>query len=170
MTGLYCSSDSLLCERRLPQGLSCSSDNQCLSGNCDTNDICMALPETIQSVPRYLYALVPIFIFLVMVATVAGLWQCHQRARKRRSRVLHEYWTEQLAYRQSIMSMHLAAKNGSRGKRDNRRDEIDETDKKRRNSLSDDKSSVGSACYSETSSESTDKMKRRRAVTTGGRP
>lgn len=108
-TNLFCSSDSLLCELRLLVGSPCTSDSQCQSGNCDTSNLCVVPPETPQPVARYVLVLVPLGILSVMSLMVIGLWKCHQSARKRRSAMLHEYWTEQMAYRKSIMSMHSAA-------------------------------------------------------------
>lgn len=108
-TGMYCSSDSLRCEQRLAVGRPCSADSQCTSGNCDINDICVAPPETPSPLPRTAYVLVPLGIVTFVGFMVFGLWLCHQKARRRRARVMHEYWTEQMAYRQSILSLHKAA-------------------------------------------------------------
>ena len=106
---MYCSSDSLRCEQRLGVGRPCSADSQCLSGNCDVNDICVAPPETPQPVSKAAYVLVPLGILAFVGGLVAGLWIFHQKARRRRAKVMQEYWTEQMAYRQSILSMHKAA-------------------------------------------------------------
>lgn len=54
------------------------------------------------------------FIVLGMAGMVYSLYVYHQKARKRRNETLYEYWMEQLAYRRSIMNMHLAAERDQR--------------------------------------------------------
>jgi len=45
---------------------------------------------------------------------IYSLWKYHQKARKRRNETLYEYWTEQLAYRRSILNMQMAAEKEQR--------------------------------------------------------
>jgi hypothetical protein len=100
-----------------------------------------------------------------MTGMIAGLWKFHQRSRARKRQVLKEYWTEQLAYRHSIISMHHAALlSETKAESDNG----SEIRKQRRRRAKDDDgiSSVGSVWFSETSSETSARRKRMRASTT----
>lgn len=112
--GLYCSSDGLVCIPGIAVGQACQVDMQCLSGNCDTSNVCVAPPETPAPIPKAVIVLAPLLVIAGLAGMVYSLYTFHQKARKKRSETLHEYWTEQLAYRRTLINMHLAAQQEER--------------------------------------------------------
>lgn len=102
---------------------------RCLSYNCEDNGKCGKAANDVVHPPAWQYVLVGLGIvickcqiplsqsglsltffsfLLVIVAVMTGLWFMHRRWRNEKQVMLEQYYNEQIAYRQSIMSMSHA--------------------------------------------------------------
>ncbi|KAI9638818.1 uncharacterized protein MKK02DRAFT_31132 [Dioszegia hungarica] len=106
-TSLYCDGTSLQCIRSKTRGTECSGNKECLSYNCE-NGICGKAADEPVKPPVYSYVLIGIGIVGLIVGVIVTLWFVHRRTRNENQRKLEQYWNEQMAYRQSIMSMYQA--------------------------------------------------------------
>lgn len=55
-----------------------------------------------------MYVVIGLAIVIALIGVMLGLWLLHRRAREENQVKLQEYYNEQIAYRQSIMSMSHA--------------------------------------------------------------
>ncbi|WVQ84452.1 hypothetical protein IAT38_006604 [Cryptococcus sp. DSM 104549] len=106
--GLYCDATELLCYKGKRQGETCSGNKECLSYNCDDDGKCGRAADDVIHPPAWQYVLVGLGIVILIVGVMATLWVFHRRARNENQRKLTAYYNEQIAYRQSIMSMSHA--------------------------------------------------------------
>ncbi|KAJ7157636.1 hypothetical protein C8R43DRAFT_882992 [Mycena crocata] len=93
----YCNPTELLCERTLPVGSLCQTDQQCTLFNC-AGGTCADPPETPLRIAPWQCALTMTAIVGAMVATCVLLSLLHKRHRAGRSRELREYYSQQIRF------------------------------------------------------------------------
>jgi len=108
--GLYCDGTALQCFKGKEFGVTCSGNKQCLSYNCGADGTCGAAADDPIHPPSYAYVLVGVGIVGMILGVFVSLWFFHRRSRKENQARLEQYYNEQIAYRQSIMSMSHAKK------------------------------------------------------------
>ncbi|WWD20420.1 hypothetical protein CI109_104896 [Kwoniella shandongensis] len=105
--GLYCDGTELKCMKSKLVGAVCSGNKECLSYNCD-NSKCGKAADAVVHPPSWQYVLIGLGILILIGGVMTGLWLMHRRSRKENQIKLEQYYNEQIAYRQSIMSMSHA--------------------------------------------------------------
>ncbi|OWZ51965.1 hypothetical protein C356_02159 [Cryptococcus neoformans c45] len=106
--GHYCDATELVCYRSKAFGATCSGNKECLSYNCEDNGKCGKAANDVIHPPAWQYVLIGLGIVILIVAVMTGLWFMHRRWRNEKQVMLEQYYNEQIAYRQSIMSMSHA--------------------------------------------------------------
>ncbi|ODO03578.1 hypothetical protein L198_02426 [Cryptococcus wingfieldii CBS 7118] len=106
--GHYCDASDSLCYRGKAQGDTCSGNKECLSYNCADDGRCGKAADDVIHPPVWQYVLIGLGIFILIGAVMTTLWFVHRRVRNRNQAMLEQYYNEQIAYRQSIMSMTQA--------------------------------------------------------------
>lgn len=110
---LYCDEATLQCHPKIQRGHVCNANRECLSYNCKKKEgektgICgKAFDEPLKP-KAWVYVVIGLAIVIALVGVMLGLWLLHRRAREENQVMLQEYYNEQIAYRQSIMSMSHA--------------------------------------------------------------
>lgn len=108
--GLYCDGTALQCLRVKPMGAACEGNKECASYNCPSSKKCGRNAEEPIHPPVYSFVLIGLGIIIMIVGVFVTLWFVHRKQRTENQRRLEQYWNEQVAYRQSIMSMSNAKK------------------------------------------------------------
>nr|ODN86763.1 hypothetical protein L203_04013 [Cryptococcus depauperatus CBS 7841] len=106
--GHYCNAADLKCYKSKRFGDICSGNKECLSYNCEDNGKCGKAADDVIHPPAWQYVFIGLSIVILIVAVMTGLWLLHKRWRIQHQTMLEQYYNEQIAYRQSIMSMSLA--------------------------------------------------------------
>ncbi|WWD17203.1 hypothetical protein CI109_101641 [Kwoniella shandongensis] len=104
----YCDLTANQCFALATLGVGCKSDRECQSFNCGSAGICIMPPESAVRVAKWIYAVVSLSIGISMVGVLWLLIVAHRRAQKKRRIMLEDYYKEQTAYRNSIISFHTA--------------------------------------------------------------
>ncbi|ORX37634.1 hypothetical protein BD324DRAFT_680542 [Kockovaella imperatae] len=107
--GLYCDGTALKCFRAKLEGAACAGNKECLTYNCQNNKCDRAAYEPIHP-PAWVFVVVGLGIVALIVVTMVSLWFTHRRTRRENQVKLEQYYNEQIAYRQSIMTMSNAKK------------------------------------------------------------
>ncbi|ORY34638.1 hypothetical protein BCR39DRAFT_513745 [Naematelia encephala] len=106
--GLYCDGTSLQCIKAKELNAACSGNKECLSYNCEASGKCgHAADEPLHPKP-WVYVIIGLGILALIVGVMVSLWFMHRKTRKENQVKLEQYYREQIAYRQSIMSMSHA--------------------------------------------------------------
>ncbi|KAK4686046.1 hypothetical protein P7C73_g4080, partial [Tremellales sp. Uapishka_1] len=105
--GLYCDGSSMQCIKDKTFGTACSGNKECLSYNCNNGKCGRAADQPVHA-GNYVYALVGLGIVALIGGVMVALWFTHRRSRAENQIKLEQYYNEQIAYRQSIMSMSHA--------------------------------------------------------------
>ncbi|KAF8325226.1 uncharacterized protein EI90DRAFT_2976586 [Cantharellus anzutake] len=125
--GLYCDGTKRVCMKQLDHGAACAADKECSTMNCDTNGACGLDPSTVQHVATWVYVIVGVAIVGAMAGILITLFVLHRRSREAEQEKRAQYWREQEAFRNNILSMREQARasllslplqsgnNGSRG-------------------------------------------------------
>lgn len=109
--GLYCDDITQICIAQKSLGVTCAEDRECITNTCDDKSHqCANAPETPRAFPVWVYVVVGLAIIIVIVLICVALFFIHQRTRKRRQAKVDQYFQEQIAFRNSIISMHSAAR------------------------------------------------------------
>ncbi|KAK1923443.1 hypothetical protein DB88DRAFT_491269 [Papiliotrema laurentii] len=106
--GLYCDAPTLQCIRQNEVGAACTAHKECISYNCESNGKCGRAADEPIHPPAYSYVLVGLGIVILIVGVMVSLWLFHRKSRKENQIRLEQYYNEQVAYRQSIMTMSNA--------------------------------------------------------------
>jgi len=106
--GLYCDGTALTCFQNKALNAVCTGNKECLSYNCGSDGKCGAPADQPIHPPSYAYVLVGLGIIGLILGVMVSLWFFHRRSRKEKQARLEQYYNEQIAYRQSIMSMSHA--------------------------------------------------------------
>ncbi|KAK8849788.1 hypothetical protein IAR55_005124 [Kwoniella newhampshirensis] len=106
--GLYCDATELRCMKNKAIGATCSGNKECLSYNCEADGRCGKAADAVIHPPAWQYVLIGLGIVVLIGGVMTGLWLMHRRTRKENQIKLEQYYNEQIAYRQSIMSMSHA--------------------------------------------------------------
>jgi len=108
INGFYCDGSSNVCVRKKHRHDKCSGNKECFSYNCQADGTCgKAADEPLKPQP-WVYVVIGLAIVILIVGVLTGLWFLHRRWREENQVKLQEYYNEQIAYRQSIMSMSHA--------------------------------------------------------------
>ncbi|WRT66466.1 uncharacterized protein IL334_003425 [Kwoniella shivajii] len=103
----YCDTNTTTCLSLVGIDGSCQEDRQCQSYNCQRG-VCIIPPETSRKVGKWVYAITGVSIGIGMAGVLAILLLMHRRAQTKSRIMLEEYYKEQTAYRNSIISFHSA--------------------------------------------------------------
>jgi hypothetical protein len=103
--GQYCDGQSSVCVAKKHRHEACTGNKECISYNCQANGKCGKAADEPLAPKPWVYAVVAIAIVLLIGGVLTGLWLLHRRWREENQVKLQEYYNEQIAYRQSIMSM-----------------------------------------------------------------
>ncbi|KAL1412561.1 hypothetical protein Q8F55_000308 [Vanrija albida] len=106
--GYYCDGSTNQCMKGKNRHQACSGNKECISYNCQPNGTCGKAADEPLHTPAWVYAIVGIAIVALIVGVMTGLWFLHRRSREEHQVMLEQYYNEQIAYRQSIMSMSHA--------------------------------------------------------------
>ncbi|RSH93179.1 hypothetical protein EHS25_007532 [Saitozyma podzolica] len=106
--GLYCDGTALQCMKQKEIGVACTGNKECLSYNCLASDVCGRAADSPITPAAWVYVLVALGIIGFIAGIMVGLWFLHRKSREENQIKLEQYYNEQLAYRQSIMSMSHA--------------------------------------------------------------
>ncbi|KAL7425219.1 hypothetical protein Q5752_000907 [Cryptotrichosporon argae] len=106
--GMYCDGTSLQCNKQKAVGATCSGNKECLSYNCESSGKCGRAADDPLHPGAWVYVIVGLAIVGLIGATMIALWFAHRRSRRENQVKLEQYYNEQVAYRQSIMSMSHA--------------------------------------------------------------
>ncbi|WVF68362.1 hypothetical protein IAT40_003127 [Kwoniella sp. CBS 6097] len=106
--GLYCDGTALQCMRTKKIGEACSGNKECATYNCGNDARCGKAADDAIHPPAWKYVLVALGIVGFVGSIFTALWFFHRRNRKENQIRLEQYYNEQIAYRQSIMSMSHA--------------------------------------------------------------
>ncbi|WVR07924.1 hypothetical protein IAU60_004967 [Kwoniella sp. DSM 27419] len=106
--GLYCNGGDSICYRTKKVGDACSGNKECQSYNCQADGKCGKAADEPIHPGAWQYVLVALGIAGFIIGVAVGLWFFHRRSRKENQIRLEQYYNEQIAYRQSIMSMSHA--------------------------------------------------------------
>ncbi|KAK8864490.1 hypothetical protein IAR55_001740 [Kwoniella newhampshirensis] len=104
----YCDLTTNQCLALAPLDSVCKSDRECQSFNCGDAGLCIVPPETAVRVATWVYAVVGLSIGIAMLGVLSLLILAHRRAQTSRRIMLEDYYKEQIAYRNSIISFHTA--------------------------------------------------------------
>lgn len=108
----YCDGSTLQCNPKKKRHEPCGAPKECMSYNCQDDGkghkLCgKAADEPLKPQP-WVYVVIGLAIVIVIAGVMAGLWLLHRKAREENQIKLENYYNEQIAYRQSIMSMSHA--------------------------------------------------------------
>ncbi|EIW71414.1 hypothetical protein TREMEDRAFT_27793 [Tremella mesenterica DSM 1558] len=106
--GLYCDGTAMQCMKDKAFGAACTGNKECLSYNCGSDHKCGRAADEPIHPGTYAYVLVGLGITILILSVMISLWFVHRRSRKENQIKLEQYYNEQIAYRQSIMSMSHA--------------------------------------------------------------
>lgn len=104
----YCDGTELVCMSKKHRGDACSADKECFSFNCQENGTCGKAADEPLKPKAWEYVVIGLAIVILIVGVMVGLWFLHRRWREENQVKLEQYYNEQIAYRQSIMSMSHA--------------------------------------------------------------
>jgi len=107
--GLYCDSQTLICNGVKELSASCSADKECGSFNCLASGVCGSAPWAPKAVGAWVYVVCAIGIFGGMIATLVTLFFFHRKHRDAEREKRAQYWREQSAFRQNIIQMRESA-------------------------------------------------------------
>ncbi|WVR06946.1 hypothetical protein IAU60_003982 [Kwoniella sp. DSM 27419] len=103
----YCDTTSSTCMPLLLLEAACDTDRQCQSYNCERAR-CAVPPESAVKVDKWVYAVTTVSLVLGMTGILAILILMHRRTSAAKRIMLEEYYREQVAYRNSIISFQAA--------------------------------------------------------------
>lgn len=133
--GGYCDGTSKLCVATKFVGSACSADKECVpvssaltcipcttptrmptdcwpftpcrcaSYNCDRSGFCVAPSFAPRTPAVWVYVIVALAIVLLVSGVGIGLFFIHKRSREQNQIKLEQYYTEQVAYRQSLFTL-----------------------------------------------------------------
>ncbi|CED85392.1 hypothetical protein [Phaffia rhodozyma] len=103
--GGYCDGTSLTCLRTLNIGESCTADKECSSYNCNADKKCAVQAHSKVTPATWVYVIVALCIVLLIAGTFGTLWYFHKKSRAEHQIMLEQYYTEQVAYRQSLFHL-----------------------------------------------------------------
>ncbi|WVQ66202.1 uncharacterized protein L199_004381 [Kwoniella botswanensis] len=106
--GMYCDGTALQCMKTKRQGEACSGNKECSTYNCGDDGKCGKAADDPIHPGAWQYVLVGLGIVILIGGVMTGLWFAHRRSRNENQIKLEQYYNEQIAYRQSIMSMSHA--------------------------------------------------------------
>lgn len=104
----YCDGSSSTCVTKKRRGEDCSAAKECFSFNCLADGKCGKAADEPLKPKVWEYVVIGIAIVVVIVGVMTALWFLHRRWREENQVQLEQYYNEQIAYRQSIMSMSHA--------------------------------------------------------------
>ncbi|WVQ99592.1 hypothetical protein IAU59_006728 [Kwoniella sp. CBS 9459] len=116
----YCDVTSNTCFPLLSLEEACEEDRQCQSYNCD-REKCVPPPGSAVKVAKWVYGVTGLSVFLGMAGILSILLLMHRRSQNSKRIMLEDYYREQTAYRNSILSFHSALSSRSKSKEDPRR-------------------------------------------------
>jgi hypothetical protein len=110
---LYCDGTTGLCNPKRDKGQGCTANKECKSYNCVISTagqagVCGREADEPLKPKVWVYVVIGLAIVICLVGVMTGLWLLHRRSREENQVKLQEYYNEQIAYRQSIMSMSHA--------------------------------------------------------------
>ncbi|WRT69837.1 uncharacterized protein IL334_006828 [Kwoniella shivajii] len=106
--GMYCDGTALQCIKMKRQGETCTGNKECLTYNCAADGKCGKAADDPIHPPAWQYVLIGLGIVVLIGGVMITLWFTHRSSRKENQIRLEQYYNEQIAYRQSIMSMSHA--------------------------------------------------------------
>jgi len=106
--GLYCDGTALQCMKSKSIGTACTGNKECLTYNCSAQGKCLKATDTPNRPESWVYAIVAVSIFGMTGGVLLGLYFFHRKNRQENQIKLEQYYNEQMAYRQSIMSLSHA--------------------------------------------------------------
>ncbi|BEJ13514.1 hypothetical protein CspHIS471_0306880 [Cutaneotrichosporon sp. HIS471] len=109
----YCDGTTSQCNQKRDKGQGCTANKECKSYNCviaksGQSGVCGREADEPLKPKTWVYVVIGLAIVICLVGVMGGLWLLHRRAREENQVKLQEYYNEQIAYRQSIMSMSHA--------------------------------------------------------------
>jgi hypothetical protein len=78
---------------------------RCASYNCDRSGFCVPPSFAPRTPAVWVYVIVALGIVLLVVGVGIGLFLIHRRTREQNQIKLEQYYTEQVAYRQSLFTL-----------------------------------------------------------------
>ncbi|KAG8896083.1 hypothetical protein FRC00_006515 [Tulasnella sp. 408] len=107
---LYCDAQDNTCKQALDLNADCTSDKQCISRNCGTDNKCKLPAGTVIKIPLWQYIVTGVGIVAFIAIILISLFLAHKRQRAKTQREIREYFHEQTTYRSSIIALHTAAR------------------------------------------------------------
>ncbi|KAF8339642.1 uncharacterized protein EI90DRAFT_2907111 [Cantharellus anzutake] len=108
--GLYCDLKSSTCAFAKLVGASCARDIECRSYNCGLRGLCEVPPGSPVELSPLTYSVILTLLFLGIVSVIVSLYFIHSRQRIKRQKEFKKYFREQTSFRDSIISLHSAAR------------------------------------------------------------
>ncbi|OBZ66311.1 hypothetical protein A0H81_13750, partial [Grifola frondosa] len=105
----YCNTNVPVCVPTKDIGMTCGTDQECQTFNCNSQNICVDPPEMPLHVAPWQFVITALSVVGAMAATVAMLTLVHKRLRLKRYREVREYYDEQMSLRRSLATLHAAA-------------------------------------------------------------
>ncbi|KIO25067.1 hypothetical protein M407DRAFT_244210 [Tulasnella calospora MUT 4182] len=107
---LFCDAQDNTCKQALDLGADCTSDKQCISRNCGTDNKCKLPAGTVIKIPLWQYIVTGVGIVAFIAIIFLSLFFMHKGQRAKTQREIREYFHEQTTYRSSIIALHTAAR------------------------------------------------------------
>jgi len=110
VTGTYCDGRKRQCLQEKAMNAACGADKECASDNCDISGTCGRPTNTTKHVASWLYGVILAAILGSMAAILRGLYMVHRKSRLAEQEKRAQYWREQEAFRNNILSMREQAR------------------------------------------------------------
>ncbi|GMK56585.1 hypothetical protein CspeluHIS016_0304250 [Cutaneotrichosporon spelunceum] len=109
----YCDGTTGQCNQKYDKGHGCTANKECKSYNCviktaGQSGVCGREADEPLKPKTWVYVVIGLAIAICLIGVMTGLWLLHRRHREENQVKLQDYYNEQIAYRQSIMSMSHA--------------------------------------------------------------
>lgn len=108
--GHYCDASDHQCKQENVEGAGCQADKECQSNNCKLDGKCGQPTNAPQHLSTWIYVVVAVGIFGGMFGTLITLFFLHRRWREAEQEKRSQYWREQEAFRNNILSMREQAR------------------------------------------------------------